>query len=627
MDRLAIPDPLAFFFIPLRLTNSFIMNRFEALGISGDVIKAITELGFENPTPIQEQAIPVILKQNKDLVALAQTGTGKTAAFGLPLTQLVDFKKRTVQALILCPTRELCLQITKDIKSYTKYIQSANITAIYGGASIDGQARDIRKGSQVVVATPGRMVDMIDRRLVDIKQVQWVVLDEADEMLNMGFQEDLNSILSHTPNEKNVWLFSATMPSEVSRIAKKYMENPHEITVGNRNQAAANIEHVYYVVHARDRYNTLKRVLDFNPNVYGIVFCRTRAETQEVSDSLIRDGYSADALHGDLSQAQRDFVMKRFRARTIQMLVATDVAARGIDVDDITHVINYNLPDEIESYTHRSGRTARAGKSGQSIVILNMKEFSKIRMLERMIGKKFTESKVPTGFDVCEKQLFHLVRKIHDTEVNEKGIEQYLPKIMEELKDMSKEDLIKRFISDEFSRFLNYYKNAPDLNVGHEMKKERNVTTRRMFVNLGQLDGLDNNQLKEFINTYSQISPGPIVAADVRHTYSFVEVESSLYDRLVVAMAGAEHNGRPVKMELSARASRESSGSGSSYGSGSFKRSGGERGGGERSSGRGWSSGGSDSGDGKSRYGSGSRSYKGGSGGGRSSSRSYRDKK
>ncbi|MBI2270732.1 MAG: DEAD/DEAH box helicase [Bacteroidetes bacterium] len=596
------------------------MNRFEALGITGPAIKAIADLGFENPTPIQEQAIPVILKQSKDLVALAQTGTGKTAAFGLPLTQLVDFNKRNVQALILCPTRELCLQITGDLKSFTKYIPNANVTAIYGGASIDAQARDIRKGSQIVVATPGRMVDMIERRLVDIKLVQWAVLDEADEMLNMGFQEDLNSILSHTPKDKNVWLFSATMPAEVSRIAKKYMENPHEITVGNRNQGAANIDHVYYVVHARDRYNALKRILDFNPGVYGIVFCRTRSETQEVSDSLIRDGYSADSLHGDLSQAQRDFVMKRFRAKTIQMLVATDVAARGIDVDDITHVINYNLPDEIESYTHRSGRTARAGKSGVSIVILNMKEFGKIRMLERIIGKKFTEAKVPSGFDVCEKQLFHLVKKIHDTEVNEKGIEQYLPKIMEELKDLSKEELIKRFITDEFSRFLNYYKNAADLNAhGGEQKKERNVTTKRMFVNLGQLDGLDNSKLKHFINTFCGISPGPVVAADVRHTYSFVEVEAALYDQLVAKMVGAEHNGRPVKMELSARAQRESSGG---YGGGYKKSSGGN----------GWSSG-SNGGEGKRSYGSSSRggsSYRGGnsgSGSGRSSSRSYRDKK
>ncbi len=625
------------------------MNRFEELGISGDVVKAITELGFENPTPIQEQVIPVLLKQNKDLVALAQTGTGKTAAFGLPLTQLVDFNKRNVQALILCPTRELCLQITKDIKSYTKFLPNANVTAIYGGASIDGQARDIRKGSQIVVATPGRMVDMIDRRLVDIKLVQWAVLDEADEMLNMGFQEDLNSILSHTPKDKNVWLFSATMPAEVSRIAKKYMEAPHEITVGNRNQGAENIKHVYYVVHARDRYNALKRILDYNPGVYGIVFCRTRSETQEVSDSLIRDGYSADSLHGDLSQAQRDFVMKRFRAKTIQMLVATDVAARGIDVDDITHVINYNLPDEIESYTHRSGRTARAGKSGTSIVILNMKEFSKIRMLERMLGKKFTESKVPTGFDVCEKQLFHLVQKIHNTEVNEKGIEQYLPKIMEELKELSKEELIKRFITDEFSRFLDYYKNAADLNAhgSSEMKKERNVTTKRMFVNLGQLDDLDNAKLKQFINSYSKISPGPVVAADVRHTYSFVEVESALYDQLVAAMIGAEHNGRPVKMEPSAgagaRIPREASsfGGGGGYGGGNggggYRRnsgergSGGERSGGERSGGKGWSSG-SGGGERKRSYGSGSGSGSHGGGGGRSgsgrsSSRSYRDKK
>jgi ATP-dependent RNA helicase DeaD len=613
------------------------MNRFEELGISAQVIKAITELGFENPTPIQEQAIPVILKQSKDLVALAQTGTGKTAAFGLPLTQLVDFNKRNVQALILCPTRELCLQITSDIKSYTKYIPNANVTAIYGGSSIDGQARDIRKGSQIVVATPGRMVDMIERKLVDIKLVQWAVLDEADEMLNMGFQEDLNNILSHTPKDKNVWLFSATMPAEVSRIAKKYMENPQEITVGNRNQGAANIEHVYYVVHARDRYNALKRILDFNPGVYGIVFCRTRAETQEVSDSLIRDGYSADALHGDLSQAQRDFVMKRFRAKTIRMLVATDVAARGIDVDDISHVINYNLPDEIESYTHRSGRTARAGKSGTSIVILNMKEFGKLRMLERIIGKKFTESKVPTGFDVCEKQLFHLVKKIHDTEVNEKGIEQYLPKIMDELKDLSKEELIKRFITDEFSRFLDYYKNAADLNANSEIKKERNVTTKRMFVNLGQMDGLDNNKLKQFINTYSEITPGPVVAADVRHTYSFVEVEAALYDQLVAKMVGAEHDGRPVKMELSARTQRASSeggyGSSSGSGSGGYKKSSGwSSGGGEkkRYSGGSSRSGGGYKGGNRSEgggYKGGSSSGSGGSGTGRSSSRSYRDKK
>jgi len=450
-------------------------------------------------------------------------------------------------------------------------------------------------------------------------------------MLNMGFQEDLNSILSHTPKEKNVWLFSATMPAEVSRIAKKYMENPHEITVGNRNQGATNIDHVYYVVHAKDRYNALKRILDFNPGVYGIVFCRTRSETQEVSDSLIRDGYSADSLHGDLSQAQRDFVMKRFRAKTIQMLVATDVAARGIDVDDITHVINYNLPDEIESYTHRSGRTARAGKSGISIVILNMKEFGKIRMLERIIGKKFTENKVPTGFDVCEKQLFHLVKKIHDTEVNEKGIEQYLPKIMEELKDLTKEELIKRFITDEFSRFLTYYKNSADLNANSEIKKERNVTTKRMFVNLGQLDELDNTKLKHFINTFSGITPGPVVAADVRHTYSFIEVEAALYDQLIAKMVGAEHNGRPVKMELSARAQQREPSSGSS-----------DSGGNKRSSGSSWSSGGGSSG-GKRSYGGSSRSsssrssssrggsseggssYKGGSG--KSPSRSYRDKK
>ena len=607
------------------------MNRFEELGISANVVKAITELGFENPTPIQEQAIPVILNQRKDLVALAQTGTGKTAAFGLPLTQLVDFNKKSVQALILCPTRELCLQITGDLKAFTKYISGAHVTAIYGGASIEGQAREIKKGTQIVVATPGRMVDMIDRRLVDIKQVEFAVLDEADEMLNMGFQEDLNSILSHTPKEKNVWLFSATMPNEVSRISRNYMQSPHEITVGNRNQGATNIEHVYYMVHARDRYNALKRILDFNPGVYGIVFCRTRAETQEVSDSLIRDGYSADSLHGDLSQAQRDFVMKRFRARTIQMLVATDVAARGIDVDDITHVVNYNLPDEIESYTHRSGRTARAGKSGTSIVILNMKEFGKIKMLERILGKKFTEAKVPTGFDVCEKQLFHLVKKIHETAVNEKEIEQYLPKIFQELQDLSKEELIKRFISDEFNRFIDYYKKAPDLNVSNEIKKDRNINTKRLFVNLGQLDGLDNSSLKHFINTTSQITPNPVVAADVRHTYSFVEVDASTYDQLVIAMKNAEYNGRPVKMDLSVR-SGASSGGGDFGGGrdrgnreggyGRSKGSGGSGGYGGRSSGGG-REGGFSRGKGGSGYGkSGGSGGYGGAGGGYGARRS-----
>ena len=363
-------------------------NRFEELGIEQRIVKAITELGFENPTPIQEETIPVLLSGKKDLVGLAQTGTGKTAAFGLPMAQLVDFNSRNTQALIICPTRELCLQITRDLQSYVKYIDGAHIVAIYGGASLEMQSRELSRGAQIIVATPGRMVDMINRRKVKLANISMVVLDEADEMLNMGFKEDLDSILSETPPDKNTWLFSATMQNEVARIAKNYMKDPYEVTVGKQNQGADNIEHRYYIVHAKDKYAALKRIADYNPEIFGIVFCRTRIETQQIAEQLIKDGYNADSLHGDLSQQQRDQVMARYRSKTLQMLVATDVAARGIDVNNITHVINYNLPDDIENYTHRSGRTARAGKSGVSIVIINMKEVGKIRMIERQIGKK-----------------------------------------------------------------------------------------------------------------------------------------------------------------------------------------------------------------------------------------------
>jgi len=446
------------------------MMTFEELGLSQPVLKAIGELGFESPTPIQEKAIPAVLTGEEDMVALAQTGTGKTAAFGLPLTQLINFESRQVQAVVLCPTRELCMQITRDLQNFTKYLGGAHVVSIYGGASIEGQIREVRKGPQIIVGTPGRMVDMIDRGVVNLTTIQYVVLDEADEMLNMGFKEDLDMILSDTPATKSTWLFSATMPDEVLRISRSYMKDPVEITVGGKNTGNENIEHQYYVVHQRDKYLALKRIADYNPDIFAIVFCRTKIETQQIADALIKDGYNADALHGDLSQAQRDHVMKRYRSRSLQMLVATDVAARGIDVNDVTHVINYNLPDEIENYTHRSGRTARAGKKGVSIAIINMKEVYKIRQIEKIIKQTFEKAHIPTPFEVCEKQLFHLVQGVHNIEVNEKAIGAYLPKVFEEFADMTKEEVITRFVSVEFNRFLDYYRNAPDLN---ESEKKR----------------------------------------------------------------------------------------------------------------------------------------------------------
>ncbi len=525
------------------------MNKFEALGLSDAIVKAVTELGFESPTPIQEKTIPALLSGNSDLVALAQTGTGKTAGFGLPLISLVDFNSRDTQALILCPTRELCMQITRDLQSYTKYINGANIVAIYGGASIDNQTRDIKRGAQIVVATPGRMNDMIDRKRVNLSNVRFVVLDEADEMLNMGFKEDLDTILSQTPEEKNTWLFSATMPDEVLRISKSYMVNPIEITTGTKNSGNDNIEHVYYIVHARDKYAALKRIADSNPDIFAIVFCRTRIETQEISDALIKDGYGADALHGDLSQSQRDHVMKRYRSRSLQMLVATDVAARGIDVNDVTHVINYNLPDEIENYTHRSGRTARAGKQGVSIAIINMKEVGKIKIIERIIKKKFIQGKLPTGFEACEKQLFSLVKKIHNVEVKESAIEAYMPKIYDELKDLSKEDIIKRFVSTEFNRFLDYYKNAPDLNASPGRERSSVPGATKLFINLGELDRLDKTTMKEYISEVSGVSLDQILDVEVKSSFSFIEVKSEAAEIITGTFKNVRYNNRNVRIE------------------------------------------------------------------------------
>lgn len=527
------------------------MTNFDLLGLSKPVLRAVAELGFETPTPIQEQAIPIMLGGNQDIVALAQTGTGKTAAFGLPMIELVDFNQRHTQALILSPTRELCMQIAKDLANFSKYQNNSHVVAIYGGASIEGQIREMRKGPQIVVATPGRLVDMIERGVVDLSMIEFVVLDEADEMLTMGFKDDLDTILSQTPKEKCTWLFSATMPFEVQRIARSYMKEPTEITVGQKNSGNENIDHIYYVVNARDRYLALKRIADFNPEIFAIVFCRTKAETQQVADALIKDGYSADALHGDLSQAQRDFVMKRYRSRSIQMLVATDVAARGIDVNDVTHVINYNLPDEIESYTHRSGRTARAGKTGVSIAIVHSKEVGKIRQIEKIIKRQFTQGQIPTGFEVCEQQLLSLVKKINTVEVNEKAIAQYLDAVYAELEDVSREDIIKRFVSLEFNRFAEYYRNAPDLNANAQKDQGRSTTPGlvKMYINVGQIDGFDNTSMKEFIAENAEISVQDITWTDLKNTFSLLEVRTEVMDKIIESIHGAQYQGRTVRVE------------------------------------------------------------------------------
>jgi ATP-dependent RNA helicase DeaD len=592
-------------------------NPFIELGIRHDIVNAITELGFENPTPIQEQSIPVLLTGSNDFVGLAQTGTGKTAAFGLPLLELLDFEENYPQALILCPTRELCLQIANDLKNYSKNMNNVNVVAVYGGASISDQLRQIKRGVQIVVATPGRMLDIINRKAIDFTQVQFVVLDEADEMLNMGFQEDIDSILSTTPEDKKTWLFSATMPAEVRRISKKYMTDPFELTMGEKNTGNANIEHEYYVVRARDKYAAFKRIVDFNPEIFGIVFCRTKIETQEIAESLVKDGYNADSLHGDLSQQQRDRVMKRYRERGLQLLIATDVAARGIDVNDVTHVINYSLPDEIENYTHRSGRTARAGKTGISIAIINSKEVGKIRQIERVIGKKFIKAEIPTGFDVCEKQLFGLIHKVHNVEVNEQQIEQYLPRIYDEFADLSKEDLIKRFASIEFNSFLEYYKNAPDLNAPEESRLGRDGADSRsprgnrgdftrLFINLGSVDGFSRGDLLGYFCNQTGIVGRTIGKIDVKGVYSFLEVANEDSEKAFASFKDAEFKGRQVRIEVSADGDRgESRGGfgggykkregGSSYGGGNRRSDGGNRSaeggnrsGGERSSGGGF---------------------------------------
>jgi len=544
------------------------MNKFEKFGISEEIIRAITDLGFEKPTPIQEQSIPVLLKGNRDFIGLAQTGTGKTAAFGLPLLQLLDFNSKITQALILAPTRELCVQIAKDLDNYASFTAGVRIVAVYGGASIQTQISEIKKGAQIIVATPGRLQDLINRKRVDISAIKYVVLDEADEMLNMGFQEDIDTILAKTPDEKNTWLFAATMPDQVHRITRNYMSNPFELTVGTKNTGAENIEHVYYVVHERDRYAALKRIVDANPDIFAIVFCRTKIETQETAEKLIKDGYNADSLHGDLSQPQRDKVMKRYRERQLQLLVATDVAARGIDVNDVSHVINYNLPDEIEIYTHRSGRTARAGKSGISISLINTREIDKIRQLERQVNSKFTYSKVPDGVDVCEQQLIGLMKKIQSVEVNEQGIAKYLPAVYEELNDLNKEDLIKRVVSIEFNRFLDYYRDSHDLNIDFARKdhiKSNNEFRKgsSMFINLGEMDGFDIPKMLKYLIETTDLPADSFGRINIKGVYSFIDMEEKLITQALISFKNEVFKGRKVRVDISYGGKSSPGGSGS----------------------------------------------------------------
>ena len=537
------------------------MSTFQDLGLNDDLLQAITDLGFTKPSEVQAKAIPILLQSESDLVALAQTGTGKTAAFGFPMLQKIDIDSRTTQGLILSPTRELCLQITNEMKLYGKYCKGLNVVAVYGGSSITDQAREIKRGAQIIVATPGRMKDMISRRLVDISKIQYSVLDEADEMLNMGFKEDITDILSHTPEDKNTWLFSATMPKEVATIAKKFMHSPQEITVGNKNESTSNVSHEYYLVNSRDRYSALKRLADANPDIFSVIFCRTKRDTQKVAENLIEDGYSAGALHGDLSQNQRDLVMKSFRNQQIQMLVATDVAARGIDVDDITHVINYQLPDEIETYTHRSGRTGRAGKTGISMVIVSKSEVRKIKSIERIIKQQFDKKDIPDGMEICEVQLMSLANKIHNTEINHE-IDKYLTSINELFADSTKDELIKKFFSVEFTRFYNYYQKSKNLNVaessfdresgrdgGRDFGGKSDST--RYFINVGSKDGFDWMKLKDFLKEVLELGRDDVFKVEVKDSFSFFNTENELKEKVLTFFTDFKYEGRFVNVEES----------------------------------------------------------------------------
>jgi len=564
------------------------MMKFDELGLNNNVLKAITELGFDTPTPVQEKTIPYILESDDDLIALAQTGTGKTAAFGLPVIEQADVNNKNVQCLILSPTRELAIQIANDLTNYTKYTKGFNVIPVYGGASIDTQIRSLNKGGQIVVGTPGRVNDLIKRKRLKVNHIQWLILDEADEMLNMGFKDELDAILENTPEEKQTLLFSATMPKEVYSIANRYMKNHEQIKVGGSNKGADNVSHEFYVVHARDRYVALKRLADKNPDIYGIVFCRTRRETKEVADKLIKDGYNADALHGDLSQAQRDHVMLRFREKNLQILVATDVAARGLDVNDLTHVINYNLPDELEAYIHRSGRTGRANNKGVSIAIINTREQGKIKQVEKKVGKKFERKEIPTGKEICEIQLYNIMNKIENIEVDETEIAPYLPKIFESLEHLSKEELIKRIASVEFNRFLEYYKKAKDINVSERERKSdsskgerrsdrprrNNADYSRFFINIGKKDELTASRLIGWVNRNLNNDKAGFGKVDILKSFSFFEVEKQYESEVLNSLNNNQYDGKRVSVEVSEekKSSGDRGGYSSNKGGGDYKR-------------------------------------------------------
>ncbi|MGV8096065.1 MAG: DEAD/DEAH box helicase [Mangrovibacterium sp.] len=534
------------------------MMTFKETGLKPELLSAILEMGFEQPTPIQEKTIPHLLNNTNDLVALAQTGTGKTAAFGLPILNHIDTGSNQIQVLVLCPTRELCLQITRDLDSFSKNLRGQKNIPVYGGADIRKQINDLRSGGQIVVGTPGRVHDLIRRKVLNISQIRWLVLDEADEMLSMGFKEELDAILSVTPSTKQTLLFSATMPREIKEITEKFLNSPEEIAVGKRNAGAENVEHHYYVVHAKDKYATLKRIADNYPDCYAIVFCRTRMETREVAEKFMADGYNADALHGDLSQAQRDQVMNRFRTRHLQMLIATDVAARGLDVNDLTHVINYSLPDDPEVYIHRSGRTGRAGKSGISVSIVHMRETGKLRQIEQLARKHFQRKMVPGGEEICEKQLMYLIDKVVQVEVNDSRIDPYLPEIKKKFTGLSSEEVLKRFVSTEFNQFLSYYKDAPDLNV-HEKESGRfdkkggskgnKISFSRLFINAGKKQNLNASRLLGMINDHLRKKNIEIGKIDIQRKFSFFEIDNRYEDELIRGMSRSALDGFQLKVE------------------------------------------------------------------------------
>lgn len=557
------------------------MTTFEGLGLDERLVQATDALGFKQPTPIQEKAIPVLLSGTKDLVGLAQTGTGKTAAFGLPLLQLVAENDRYPQALVVCPTRELCLQIVNEVELFKKFIPNMHVLAVYGGSSIGLQIKDLRRGVQIVVATPGRLIDLIERKAINLEQIKYVVLDEADEMLNMGFQDDIEFILQNTPNRESTWLFSATMPPEIRRVSKKYMESPVEVTVGKVNTANKNIDHQYYITSAQNRYEALKRLIDFNPGIYGIIFTRTKVDAQNIAEKLTREGYDIDALHGDLTQQQRDKVMGEFRDKTLQLLIATDVAARGIDVQGITHVINYELPDDVEVYTHRSGRTGRAGNTGICMSIIHSREMGKIRQIERIVQVPFHKLEIPSGKDVCRKQFYHFMDNLLQLEIDDSSYEPYIPMLEEKFADVSKEEILKRLTALEFKRFLKYYENAEDLNVRERPKELRSRIDRqggdrrggyerrddyrkresgrreystgggdysRLFVNLGTKDGFYKASFLQFILDMSDLRKEVLGRIDMKEMNSWIEVDKKAAAQMIRSIDGKKYKGRSIRM-------------------------------------------------------------------------------